>query len=124
ERLFSDFGFRISDLSSGLLALGAFLRRILLGDAAAGFLQRRGLLGVEGREARPLARHVGLDEDGLDRTLGYAGFAVDAVRGIDVEHLLVLVEALHGADRNAVGVLAIVAGLADDVRHGTVSFLA
>src|SRR5207249_2746282 len=40
------------------------------------------------------------------------------------EHLLVLVEALHGADGHAVGVLAIVAGLADGVRHEMGSFLA
>src|SRR5262249_40413627 len=104
-----------------LLALGAFLGVGLLGDLAlAAVLEGGGALGVEGGEAGPLGRHVGLGEDGLDGALRHARLAVDAVGRVDVEHLLVLVEALHRADRDAVGVLAVVAGLADGVGHRTV----
>src|SRR5262249_39312753 len=87
--------FRVFRGGSLLLALGAFLVRPLLGDAAAGLLQRRGTLGVERRETGPLAGHVRLGVDGLDRALRHAGFTIDAVGRVDVEHLLVLVEAFH-----------------------------
>src|SRR5262249_29959256 len=80
-------------------------------------LQRGGLLGVQRREAGPLGRHVGLGEDGLDGALRHARLAVDAVGRVDVEHLLVLVEALDRANGNAIGVLAVVAGLANGVGH-------
>src|SRR5262245_30531876 len=76
-----------------LLALGAFLGVLLLGDVAlAALLEGGGALGVELGEAGPLGGDVGLGEDGLDRALGDAGLAVDAVRRVDVQHLLVLVE--------------------------------
>src|SRR5256885_2052344 len=77
-----------------LLALRAFLGRLLFGDVA-GVLERRRLLGVQLDVARPLSRGVGLGEDRLDRALGDARLAVDAVVRVDVEHLLVHVEALH-----------------------------
>ena len=56
-------------------------------------------------------------EDRLDRAFRHAGLAVDAFVGMDVNHLVSLVEAFHGADHHAVGVLAGEAGLGDDVRH-------
>src|SRR5438067_5880820 len=94
---------------SGFLALGPFLSGLLLGDAATGLLQGGGALGVQRGEAGPLAGDVGLGEDGLDRALGNARLAVDAVGRVDVEHLLILVEALYREDGHAIGVLAIVA---------------
>src|SRR5690349_20606049 len=63
-----------------LLALGAFLRVLLLGDVALTALLEGGrALGVELGEADPLGGDVGLGENGLDRALGHAGLAVDAV---------------------------------------------
>ena len=47
-------------------------------------------------------------------------FAVDAVVRVDVEHRVVLVEALHRADDAAVGVFALVAAFGDDVRHSAI----
>src|SRR4029450_13384446 len=88
-----------------LLALRPFLGVLLLGDLAARGLERGGLLGVDGGPVGPLAGHVGLGEDGLDRALRHARLAVDAVGRVDVQHLLVLVETLHRADGYAVGVL-------------------
>src|ERR1044071_7733832 len=66
--------------ASLLLALRAFLGVLLLGDVAlAGVLQGGGAFGVELGEARPLAWDVGFGEDGLDRALGDARLAVDAI---------------------------------------------
>jgi hypothetical protein len=41
---------------------------------------------------------------------------------MDKQHLLALVEAIHGADDHAVGVLAIEAGLCDYVSHSRSPF--
>src|SRR5262245_48239693 len=68
-----------------LLALGPFLGVLLLGDVALTALLEGGrALGVELGEAGPLGGDVGLGENGLDRALGHAGLAVDAVRRVDV----------------------------------------
>src|ERR1700677_415110 len=101
-----------------LLAGGAFLRIGLFGDmAVAGRLDRGALLGVHRRIARPLCRHVGLGEDRLDRALRHARFTIDAISWIDVQHHVVLVKAFHRTHGHAVGVLAIVTGFANCVRH-------
>ena len=67
-------------------------------------------------------RKVVFVEDRFDRTLGDAGFAVDALIRMDVEHLLAFVEAFHGADDDAIGVFAPVAGLSDNVGYVFVPF--
>src|SRR4030095_16615423 len=102
-----------------LLAVRPFLGGLLLGDVGgtAGGLQRGGALRVELDVARPLCRRVRLREDRLDRALRDARLAVDAVFRVDVEHHLVLVEALYRADDATVGVLAVVTGRGDDVGH-------
>ena len=56
-------------------------------------------------------------EDGFDGAFWNAGFAVNALFRMDVEHRLAFVEALDGADDNAVGVLAVEAGFGNDVSH-------
>jgi hypothetical protein len=56
-------------------------------------------------------------EDRLDGAFRHAGFAVNALFRMDVEHRLPLVEALDGADDDAVSVFAVEAGLGDDMRH-------
>src|SRR5262245_55031145 len=100
-----------------LPARGPLLRLLPFGDVAAAVLQRRRPLGVERDEVVPPGRHVALEEDGPDGALRHAGAAVDAVLRVDVQHPLVLVEALHRTDGHAVGVLAVVARLGDDVTH-------
>src|SRR5258708_6744113 len=74
-------------------------------------------LGVEGVVGLPFLRDGGFVEDRLNRAFRHAGLAVDAVVRVDVQHLLALVEALHRADRDTVGVLAAVTGLGDDEGH-------
>src|SRR5262249_22144294 len=104
---------------SGALAAGAELRLPLLGNVAAGVLQGRTALRVERDEVLPLMRHLDRGEDGPDGALRDAGAAVNALRGVDVKHHVVLVEAVHRADRDAIGVLAIVAGRGNDaIIHG------
>src|ERR1700712_39938 len=68
-------------------------------------------------ERRPLVRDGVLREDRLDRALGLAGPAVDALLGVDDEHPVGLVDAVDGADVDAGLVLHIDAGFGDDVRH-------
>ena len=64
-----------------------------------------------------LEGHFLFREDGFVRALGHARLAVDALFRVDVEHLVVLVEAFDRTDGDAVGVLAIVTGLANNMRH-------
>ena len=59
-------------------------------------------------------------EDCLNRTLRNAGLTVDALVGVDVDHLVPLVEALDGAHHDAVGVLAGKTGFGDDMGHDRV----
>src|SRR5579875_1079521 len=107
-----------------LLALRAFLRILLLGNVAGAALFEGGrAFGVKRCKAGPLRRNVGLGEDSLDRTFGNTSFTIDAVNGIDVKHLLVLVEAFHRADGHAIRILAVVARLANSVSHCNRSFL-
>src|ERR1700676_276517 len=76
-----------------------------------------GILPVELNPA--LGRLLAVRHDCLDRALGLADAAVDAFLGIDHQHVLALVEAIHGADFDAVHVLALDAGIVDDVGHSS-----
>jgi len=74
-------------------------------------------LGVERLVVGPFAREVVFVEDGLDGAFRDAGFAVNALVGMNVQHRLPLVETFYGAHHNAVGVFAIEARLSNDVGH-------
>src|SRR3954470_18664343 len=101
--------------------------RVFSGHAVEGLRIGRRLLLL--RDVRPGFRHVGIELEpllkprlgvGLDRlggTFRYAYAAVDALVGVYDEHVLALVEAIHGADLHAVHVLALDAVLGDDVGH-------
>src|SRR5512146_1810855 len=76
--------------------------------------------GVHLRVAGPLTRELVLREDRVDRALGLAGAAVDALVGVDVElaiDALFVVDAVDGADRDAGEVQDVDAGLRDHVGH-------
>src|SRR5262249_41094893 len=49
-------------------------------------LERRRALGIQEDEMRPLGRHIRVGKNRLDRTFRYAGIAINAMLGIDVEH--------------------------------------
>src|SRR5439155_7792041 len=69
-------------------------------------------------EAQPLLQAgLGVRLDRVDRTFGLANPAIDALVGMDYEHVLALVEAVHGADLDAIHVFALDTGFIDDVGH-------
>src|SRR4029077_2628802 len=78
-------------------------------------------------EADPLLRRLVEREDRFDRTRRHTGAAVDALVGMDVEHVsrgefgfvLARVNAVDGTDVYAGGILRPYARLADDIRHAT-----
>ena len=61
---------------------------------------------------------LGIRRDRVGRALRLAHAAIDALFRMDHEHVLALVEAVDGADLDAVHVLALDAGFVDDVGHG------
>src|ERR1051326_3383098 len=94
--------------------VGVRRRRALAGDV-------RPLGGEVGVQLVPLLRlGIGVRDDRLRRALGLAHAAVDALVGMDDEHVVALVEAVDGADLDAVHVLALDAVFGDDVSHGRI----
>jgi hypothetical protein len=77
---------------------------------------------LSGDEALLGFGHVVLGEDGLDRALGHAQRAVDALVGIDHQEIGALAETVDRTDIHAVGVLALDTGFGHHVSHGRRSF--
>jgi hypothetical protein len=61
---------------------------------------------------------LGIRLDRLGRAFGLADAAIDALVGMDDEHVLAFIEAVHRTDLDAVHVLALDAALIDDIGHG------
>src|SRR5438132_421448 len=104
-----------SDLADGLVldvVLGGVLVHELVHD-----VEPLAVGVVDPHERLPLVRQRVLREDRLDRALGLAGAAVDALLGIDDEHPAGLVDAVDRADVDARLVFDVDAGLGDDVGH-------
>src|SRR3989441_10999578 len=76
-----------------------------------------GELGVQRGELLLLLGHVFLGQDRVHRALGDAHGAIDAFIRVDHQHVRPLVEAVDGADIDAVGVLALDAAFGDDMSH-------
>src|SRR5262245_46396275 len=94
-----------------LPGVGVGRRRAFAGDV-------RPLNGEVGVELQPLlGLAVRIGQDRLRRALRLAHAAVDALVGMDDEHVVALVEAVDGADLDAVHVLALDAVFGDDVGH-------
>ena len=88
-----------------------FRRILLFGDIGP----QRGVLRVQ---FEPLFRAAfGIGQDGFGWAFGLADAAVDAFRRVDHEHVLAFVEAVHRAHLDTVGVLALDAGVGDDLGH-------
>src|SRR3954463_14718130 len=97
--------------------------RVVLADlaglrGATGAAQVGEELHVRVVEVLPLVRDVVLVVDGLHRAHRLAGAAVDALVGMDVEHPVALVDAVHRTLVDARLVEHIDTGLSDHVRHG------
>ena len=75
-------------------------------------------LGVFGVEGKPfLKARLGIRLDGFRRAFGLTDAAVDALVGVDDEHVLAFIEAVDGTNLDAVHVLALNAVVRDDVGH-------
>src|SRR3954451_12409722 len=95
-----------------LVLVDVSLRGPLPGDVGPG------PVGVLPVQLRPLlGLGLGVGQDGLGRALGLAHAAVDALVGVDDEHVVALVETVDRADLDAIHVLAPDAGLGDYVGH-------
>src|SRR5687767_7360298 len=69
-------------------------------------------------ELKPLFQaRLGVWLNGIHRALWLADPAIDALVGMDDEHVLALVEAIDRANFDAIGVFALNAFLVDDVGH-------
>ena len=100
------------ELVGHALPLFCIRRRRLLGRDVRPDLRE---LRIEAEETLQARLSVGLDR--FDRAFGLADAAVDAFVGMDDEHVLALVEAIHGAHLDAVHVFALDAIIVDDVGH-------
>src|SRR5438874_3915234 len=60
---------------------------------------------------------LGIRTDGVGRAFRFADAAIDTLVGMDHEHILALIETVHGADLHAVHVLAANASFRDYVGH-------
>ena len=60
---------------------------------------------------------LGVGLDGVHRAFRLANPAIDAFVGVNHQHIGALVEAVHGADLDAVGIFAFDADFGDDVSH-------
>src|SRR5690606_30423650 len=80
--------------------------------------QLRRALGVDFDPLLLVVGQLRLVVDRFDRALRNAGATIDALARVDVEHVLVPVEAVHGAHGHAVGEAAAVAVVRDNEGHG------
>jgi hypothetical protein len=86
-------------------------RWLLLGDVGPNLR----ILTVQVEPTLSIRVRVRLDR--VDWALRFAHPAIDALVGMYDEHVLAFVEAVHGANLDAVGVFAPDAGFVDDVSH-------
>jgi hypothetical protein len=106
---------RVFSRSGLFLAFGAFFGVLLLRDVPfVGSLERGRTFGVTLNVLLPFAGNVGFGIDRLHGAFRHASLAVNAIHRVNVEHHLVLPEALHRADDNAIGIFAIPARSADE----------
>src|SRR5262249_18425464 len=78
---------------------------------------RLGELGVQRRPFTLAVGHVVFSEDRFDRTFRNAQRAIDALVGIDDEHVRTFAEAVHRTDVHTIGILALDARLGYNVSH-------
>src|SRR5436190_14999730 len=64
-----------------------------------------------------LQARLGIGLDRFSRAFGFADTAIDTLVGMDDEHILALVEAVHRTHLNAIHVLALYATFRDDIGH-------
>src|SRR5579885_1066180 len=122
---------RVARRGLALAGRGAEMARIFVGDVlpGVGVGRRRSLAG----DVRPgggvfaveleelLGLGLAVRDDRLDRAFRLAHPAIDAFVGMDDEHVLAFIEAVHRTHLDAVHVLALDATFGDDIGHGAYS---
>jgi hypothetical protein len=98
--------------ADGMESIG---RQRLLGIVDHG--QAGGALLIDLDPLLKLVGQLSIVVNGLHGTLRYASTAVDALLGIDVEHVFVGVKAVDGAHRHTVGEAALAAVVGNDEGH-------
>src|SRR6267154_671235 len=94
--------------------IGVRRRGLALDDGLPGL----GKLGVDGNPLALHGRDIVFGEDRFDRALRNAQRAIDALLGVDHQHVGAFAEAIDRAHVDTVGVFALDAALGDDVCHG------
>jgi hypothetical protein len=85
--------------------------RLLGRNVGPGF----GILAVEVKP--PVEIRLGVRLDSVDWALRLSDAAIDALVGMDDEHIVALIEAVDRANFDAIGVFALDANFSDDVGH-------
>jgi hypothetical protein len=104
------------ELAFFALVLVGVIRRVLLGGDVGPLCRE---LGVQLKSLLQTAFSVGQDRFG--RAFGFANTAVDAFAGIDHQHVVAFIEAVDGANLDAVHELAADARIGDNVSHAEMS---
>src|SRR5436190_11700393 len=65
----------------------------------------------------PPRRHLGITKNRFHGTFGNTGIAINALVWVDIQHHLVLIEALAGTDHDAIREFAIVTRFTNDIGH-------
>ena len=66
----------------------------------------------------PVDIELGIGNDGLDRAFRFAVATIDTLVRVDHQHVLALVEAIHGANHDTIHQFALDTALGDDIGHG------
>src|ERR1700719_73629 len=90
---------------------------MFLGDVSSSRFEIPDAARIELDKVRPNRWYTAVGKNRFHGALWHAGVAVDAFVWVDVQHHVVLVKALARTDDNAIGELAIVTRLANDITH-------
>ena len=105
RKIFLEFAFHALEI------LGIGRGFLLLGDVGPA-------LGIFGIHLEPLLQtRFGIGLDGVGGSFRLANAAVDAFIRMNDQHVVALVEAVHRADFDAIGIFTLDAGFSDDVSH-------
>jgi hypothetical protein len=102
----------VVELAGNALEILSIGRRFLLGRNVRPLFCE---FSVDGQPF--LHSRLGVRLDRVDRAFRFANAAIDALIGMDDQHVLALVETIHGADFDAVHVFTFDAIIVDDVGH-------
>lgn len=86
---------------------------VLLGGDIGPFRRKFGV------QFQPLLKaRFGVRQNRFGRAFGFANAAIDAFAGVDYQHVFAFVEAVDGANLDAIHEFTTDAGVSDDVGHG------